>query len=72
MTRQPRLPNRARTRPSPGQLAFFDPAALTKARHAYPDAIRFVPSRTGTALALLPGGAPEPVAPSAVANRKAA
>lgn len=72
MTRQPRLPNRARTRPSPGQLAFFDPAALTKARHAYPDAIRFVPSRTGTALALLPGGTTTPATPVVARQRRAA
>ena len=67
--RSPRLP---RHRMAPGQLAFFDPAALTKARHAYPDAIRFVPSRTGTALALLPGGTTTPATPVVARQRRAA
>lgn len=69
MTRNPRLP---RHRMAPGQLAMFAPSALTKARHAYPDALRFVPSRTGTALALLDGGATTaPVAPVASVRRAA-
>lgn len=70
MNRSPRLP-RAHRRPSPGQLGLFDPTLLTRATRRYPEALRIVPSRTGTPLVVLAGGAiPEPT--PIVALRKAA
>lgn len=71
MNRSPRLP-RAHRRPSPGQLGLFDPTLLTRATRAYPEALRIVPSRTGTPLVVLAGGSPAPTPIVAVARKVAA
>lgn len=68
MNRSPRLP---RHRQAPGQVTMFDPALLTRATRRYPEALRIVPTRTGTALVVLPGGAQAAPTPAA-AVRKAA
>lgn len=67
--RSPRLP---RHRPSPGQLAMFDPAALRRAEARYPEAVLRRPTPTGRVLSVLRGGvAPEPATP-AVARKAVA
>lgn len=64
--RSPRLP---RHRMAPGQMTLD--GAMLRAQQLYPEAVRFRPTRNGTVLALIPGGAPLPAAP-VVAVRKVA
>lgn len=56
---------------APGQMALFDPTAISRAQRRYPEALRFQPTRTGRVLAILPGGT-IPAAPVAAQQRRAA
>lgn len=70
MTTRARAPRLPRNRQAPGQLSLD--GALLRAQRRYPEALRIVPSRTGTPLVVLAGGAPEPTPIVAVARKVAA